>query len=182
MIADLSVVWDIKISSETLERLCEITGVVLLIWGTFLHLLFINPNHCLGETTVMFKWCHLRFSFLLWLKSQDIVYEFNFMAVFAVFPSCCESVCFYMSSGCLTIHYSLTFLEQHCATLRRCCFMKTVAFRQFEWVFMSVSLWLHVYMDVKGSVFSTCVCLWFVLSGRRSGPPALPLSRCHCFN
>ncbi len=57
-------------------------------------------------------------SFLLWLKSQDIVYEFTFLAVFAVFPSYVESVCFCMSSGCLTIHYSLTFLEQRCATLR----------------------------------------------------------------
>lgn len=176
LIADLSVVWDIKISFETLESMCEITGVVLWIWGTFLHLLFINPNHCLGETTEMFKWCHLPFFFPVMAKIHNRyqikkISSMNLLSwQFLLFsPHILKSVCLYMSSGCLTIHYSLTFLDQPCATLRCCYFRKTVAFKQCEWVFMSVFLQLHVYKDLKGSVFSTCVCLWFVLSGRRSG-------------
>ncbi len=146
-------------------------------------LFFINLNYCLGETTEMFKWCHLRFFFPVMAKIPRYCLWIYFHGSFCCFsPHILKSVCFYMSSGCLTIHYSLTFLDQRCATLRRCYFGRTVAFRQCKWVFMSVSLWLHVYTDVKGSVFSTCVCLWFLLSGRRSGRPALPLSRCHCFN
>lgn len=72
------------------------------------------------------------FSFLLRVKSHDMIYEFTFVADFAVFPLIFRSL---SASKCpLGVDYSLTLLDQCRTTLRRCCVGKTVGFRLRECV------------------------------------------------